>query len=430
MRSDWLTKTLKEVCSKIGSGATPKGGKSSYLDNGPIALIRSQNIHNNLFSYNGLVYINHKQAKKLSNVIVEPNDILLNITGDSVARCTQVDSNILPARVNQHVSILRAQKEYLHYKYLRYFLLSPVMQNRMLSFAESGGTRNALTKGMIENFEIPLPPLPEQRRIAALLGALDDKIELNRKMNQTLEEMAQAIFKSWFIDFDGVPEEELVESELGLIPRGWEVDVLENCMETIIDHRGRTPKKLGSDWSSEGIPVLSAKHIKAGKIVNVEKLKYITSELHKKWMPNPLSKHDILMTSEAPLGEMYYYDGHQDYCLGQRLFAMRTSSILDSYFFYQWMLSDKARHNLRSRASGSTVLGIRQSELRLLKILIPPLIKQQGFSTLCTRLFQQKSNNTAQSQTLAELRDTLLPKLISGELRIPEAEEQVTDALS
>ena len=107
MSSEWTTKRLGDCCEKIGSGATPKGGKEAYLDFGPIHLIRSQNVHNDGFSPSGLAYISEEQAQKLDNVKVESGDVLLNITGDSVARVCQALSRFLPARVNQHVAIIR-----------------------------------------------------------------------------------------------------------------------------------------------------------------------------------------------------------------------------------------------------------------------------------------------------------------------------------
>ena len=129
---------------------------------------------------------------------------MLNITGDSVARCCKVPDEILPARVNQHVSIIRPDKLKLWPRYLRYILVSPKMQDYMLGLAHAGATRKALTKGMIESFQIPCPNLNTQKRIAEILGSLDDKIALNRKQNETLEGMARAVFQSWFVDFDPV----------------------------------------------------------------------------------------------------------------------------------------------------------------------------------------------------------------------------------
>ena len=195
---------LAEVCSKIGSGATPRGGKSSYLETGPVNLIRSQNVYNHGFESAGLAFIDEMQAAQLDGVKVLRGDVLLNITGDSVARVCQVPDDVLPARVNQHVVIIRPDPKVLDARFLRYFMVQPAFQEHMLALASVGATRPALTKGMIERFEIPACSISEQREIAAILGALDDKIELHRKTAATLEEIARALYRSWFVDFDPV----------------------------------------------------------------------------------------------------------------------------------------------------------------------------------------------------------------------------------
>jgi type I restriction enzyme, S subunit len=126
MASDgWTSVRLGDVCTKVGSGATPRGGHSVYLDTGDCALIRSQNIYNDGFRSTGLAFITEEHAQQLANVAVEADDVLLNITGDSVARCCRVDPRILPARVNQHVAIIRPDQERLDARYLRYCLVSP-----------------------------------------------------------------------------------------------------------------------------------------------------------------------------------------------------------------------------------------------------------------------------------------------------------------
>ena len=265
LTGQWREMTLGDVCTKIGSGATPRGGRDVYVQDGPYTLIRSQNVYNDGFHRDGLVFIGDNHAGELKNVEVFEEDVLLNITGDSVARVCQVASDVLPARVNQHVAIIRPDSFNLDPGYLRYFLVSPEMQTMLLSWAGSGGTRNALTKGIIESLEISLPPLPEQRAIAGLLGTLDDKIELNRRMNETLEAMARALFKSWFVDFEpvrakmegwwrrgeslpGLPADlyelfpdRLVDSVLGEIPEGWEVRALGTLLDDVI----------GGDWGKE-----------------------------------------------------------------------------------------------------------------------------------------------------------------------------------
>jgi type I restriction enzyme S subunit len=151
---------LKDVCEKIGSGATPRGGESVYISSG-VALIRSQNVYNDRFHWHGLAYIGPGHAAELDGVAVQAGDVLLNITGDSVARVNRAPAEVLPARVNQHVAVIRPRADALDSRYLHYVLASPLMQGLLLGFASSGGTRQALTKGMIDQLEIAVPDLAD-----------------------------------------------------------------------------------------------------------------------------------------------------------------------------------------------------------------------------------------------------------------------------
>ena len=174
---------MKDICLKIGSGATPRGGKEAYIDSG-ISLSRSQNVLDFAFSYDGLAHINDQQAEKLSNVVVESGDVLLNITGDSVARACIVDDNVLPARVNQHVAIIRANTEFVLGDYLLYFL--QMSKLHLLQIAAGGATRNALTKGMIEELEINVPSIRVQNQIVSIIDDIQKKIGINIKINENL----------------------------------------------------------------------------------------------------------------------------------------------------------------------------------------------------------------------------------------------------
>ncbi|MDW2082687.1 MULTISPECIES: restriction endonuclease subunit S [unclassified Vibrio] len=280
--------------------------------------------------------------------------------------------------------------------------------------------------------------IDREKIIAKLLGDLDDKIALNTQTNQTLEQMAQAIFKSWFVDFDPVkakmngeqPEgmdaataslfpEKLVESELGLIPEGWEVGTLDSHTSMIIDHRGKTPKKLGSDWVEEGYPAISAKNIKSKKIVRPDTIRFIDEATYKKWMKEPLIKGDIIMTSEAPMGELYFFDGSEDFCLSQRLYGLRANSdVCSPEFLFNWLQTTKAKADMEGRASGTTALGIKQAELRKVKILTPPLELVEKYSAVASNLVDMAAKNNAQNTVLEDLRETLLPKLLSGEIEL------------
>lgn len=222
----WTTRKLKDITTKIGSGATPRGGQSSYKTSG-LPLIRSLNIYDLQFDYDKLAFIDNKQAEDLSNVEVLLDDVLLNITGASVCRCTSVPDRLVPARVNQHVSIVRADGKNLDGKYLKYALVSPRYKRQLMGLATTGATREALTKDDIEKFELRLPDITTQIRIASILSAYDELIANNEKRIKVLEKMAQRLYTEWFVKFQfpGHEKVKLIDrgTEYGSIPEGWEV---------------------------------------------------------------------------------------------------------------------------------------------------------------------------------------------------------------
>lgn len=179
----WDVRLLKDLASKIGSGATPRGGKEAYQEEG-ISLIRSLNIHDNSFLYKDLAHINEDQADRLSNVVVESGDVLLNITGASVCRCAIVDDESLPARVNQHVCIIRPES--LSSNFLLHLLISGPYKRHLLNMAGAGGaTREALTKQQVESLRIPVPPAEMLKKFDAICSRLEN---LGARTTRFLEE--------------------------------------------------------------------------------------------------------------------------------------------------------------------------------------------------------------------------------------------------
>ena len=236
--SEWKKVKLGDYCLKIGSGSTPKGGSTVYVESGT-SFIRSQNVYNLSFDYNGLTHITEEAANKLKGVTIFNEDILLNITGDSVARTCIVPNDVLPARVNQHVAIVRVDRKKMNGRFLNYYLASPRMQAHMLSLAVGkGASRNAMTKQMIENFNVPCPPLDTQHRIATILSRYDSLIENYQKQIKLLEESAQCLYKEWFIDlrFPGHENTKIVNG----VPEGWEKANLGTLVEF---KRGKTITK-------------------------------------------------------------------------------------------------------------------------------------------------------------------------------------------
>ena len=169
---EWKKKKCKKILTKIGSGATPQGGSESYKEEG-ISLIRSMNVHNGRFESKDLAYIDEKQAQKLDNVNIKENDVLINITGASVARCCIVPSDVIPARVNQHVSVLRCS-DMVNSIFLCYQIINDSYQNLLKKIGTSGGaTREAITKKQIEDLEVILPPLELQNKFANFVRGTD-----------------------------------------------------------------------------------------------------------------------------------------------------------------------------------------------------------------------------------------------------------------
>ena len=191
---------------------------------------------------------------------------------------------------------------------------------------------------------------------------------------------------------------------IGQLPNDWEIRALNDVVIDIIDYRGKTPKKLGGSWAESGIIALSAMNVKQGQLVNLEKAKFVSNELYQKWMKSEVMKGDILMTSEAPLGETYFIAEERKICLSQRLFCIRANPniILPRFLFFLFN-SPLVRKQIDLRATGTTVLGIRQPDLRQVSISIPPLGTQHKIAAVLSAYDDLIENNTRRITIVEEI---------------------------
>ena len=200
-KDGWQKKKLKDITSKIGSGATPKGGQKVYINEGT-TLVRSLNVHNAFFKYDDLAHINQAASEQLNGVELKKDDVLFNITGASIARCCVLPDDVLPGRVNQHVSILRPIKEKVLSKFLCLGLLSSHHQEELLSIGIAGSTRQALTKSDLETHLFPIPSLEDQQQIVSRLDSLSTRIkqleEVQRKTIAECNALKQALLREVF----------------------------------------------------------------------------------------------------------------------------------------------------------------------------------------------------------------------------------------
>ena len=354
-----------------------------------------------------------------------------NITGDSVARCCQVSPDVLPARVNQHVAIIRPDPEVLKPQFLRYALVEPKMQDRLLSWAGAGGTRNALTKGMIESFEIFAPAkVRKQRTIANILGTLDDKIELNRRMNETLEAMARALFNSWFVDFDpvrakmegrdtGLPKpiadlfpDRMSESELGLIPDGWEAGRLTDI--AIAPRRNVDPASLDDETLYIGLEHMPRRSI---ALTAWEGIGKVTSN------KSAFKKGEVLFGKLRPYFHKVGIAPINGVCSTD--IVVITSKAMEWSAFVLLCASSIEFVNYTNQSStGTKMPRTNWKTMGDYRICLPVAPVVRAFQDAVQPVHEQIVANVHESHTLTALRDSLLPKLISGEIRLRDVERQ------
>ena len=454
----WPVVSLAEIAVKIGSGATPKGGADAYLPSrARFALVRSQNVFDRRFDYDGLAFISDEQADGLRGVSLQPDDILLNITGDGITfgRACMVPKDVLPACVNQHVSIVRLDPQRADAGYVLAFLTHPEVKSYIESF-NAGGSRRAVTKGHIESFRLPLPPLPEQRAIARILGTLDDKIELNRRMNETLEAMARVLFKSWFVDFlpvranmearnrkartqtgdpvrakaegrdplpapqseaarqaGGLPKpladlfpDSLEDSELGEIPTGWKVGTLGD----IANHprRGVQPNDM-----EPTTPYIALEHMPRRCIALSEWSAADGLESNK----FKFKKGEILFGKLRPYFHKVGVAPVDGVCSTDIVVVTpRTEEWFG--FVLGHISSDNFVEHTNASSTGTRMPRTSWSEMARYRVVVPPESVTKAFTVQTRLAVDHIIASIHESRTLATLRDALLPKLLSGEISL------------
>ena len=293
--------------------------------------------------------------------------------------------------------------------------------------------------------EIRWAPLKEQKAIAHVLGTLDDKIELNRKTNETLEGIAKALFKSWFVDFDpvrakaegrptGLPDEiselfpdSFEESELGEIPSGWEATTISNLCEVVT--KGTTPTSIGGSFSSSGIPFYKVESISDSGQIIPGKCAFISEEVNNMLARSQINKGDILFSIAGTIGRVALM-GIKDVPANtnQALAIVRAKKNLVSPDFLYLYLRDKERIELaRSKTVQSVQANFSLGELKNLPLVMPDDRSRSLFEEILAPIQKRIFLCHTDSLNLAVIRDTLLPRLISGELRVPDAEKMLEE---
>lgn len=405
----WPHVRLGDVCLKIGSGSTPRGGDSVYQESGT-ALIRSQNVYNGVFTFDGIARLSDHDADRLSSVTIEQNDVLLNITGDSVARCCQVPQEALPARVNQHVAIIRPNSDRVNPRFLCYYLISPLMQSYLLSIAGNGGTRKALTKGMLEDFQIPCPSLEVQGRIIDLVGSYDDLIENNRRRMELLEASARHLYEEWFVRlrFPGHEHTRIVNG----VPEGWEILPLESVAEFRLGKMLDQVKNKG-----EARPYLANVNVRWGQIelTDLREMRFEEHEMD----AFGLKYGDIVMCEGGEPGRCAIWkDQLPGMMIQKAIHRIRARAGVDYSYLYYCLRHLGLSGQLATLFTGATIKHLPREKLAKVSVMVPTARLADLFKEQVHPIERQIALLQSSSRKASEARDLLLPRLMSGEVAV------------
>ncbi len=404
---EWKEVRLGDVCNIITGFPFP--GKK-YSKEG-IRVVRGDNV-----TIGNLRWDTEKDKRwnepfdKTEYYSLQANDIVIGMDGSRVGKNkARIKEEDLPLLLAQRVACVRhnelAEQDYLYYN---------IFSKKFIDYVNSIHTGSAIphiSQKQIEDYKILLPNLETQRRIATILSSLDRKIELNNKINADLEEMAQAIFKNWFVDFEPFKDDKFVDSELGMIPEGWKVGRLTDVIKLMPGGTPKTSEPLY--WDNGTIPFFSPKDVNGVYCFATEK--HITEAGLNKCSSNLYPKDTIFITCRGTVGKVCLVAC--DMAMNQSNYAIKA---IDGYSqYYVFFLVKSVVERLIKKSNGAVFSAITSKDFDE-EILIPSQKAVEDFTNVIDGFFRRIFTIGTENSRLSLLRDTLLPRLMSGEIEVPE----------
>jgi type I restriction enzyme S subunit len=407
---EWKEYKLKDVTSVLGDGihGTPK-----YDENGAVFFINGNNLENGkIIIKENTRRVSVEESIKYRKPLTD-RTILVSINGTL--------GNV--ARYNGEPCILGKSACYFNVKeefdlIFIYYVVANGEFRKDIERLATGTTIKNVSLETMRNYTFYAPSLKTQKQIASILKSLDDKIEVNRKINENLEQQAQALFKSWFVDFEPFKNGEFVESELGMIPKGWRVKEAQDAFEINI---GKTPPRKESEWFTESnednVWVSIADMGSCGVFIS-NSSEYLTDEAIKRFNVQMVEKDSVLLSFKLTVGRVAIADTRLTTNEAIARFVLPDKCYRELLYLY---LKQYKYENLGSTSSIATA--VNSKTIKGMKLIVPPTEIIKSFSNNTRPLFEQIRCLQQESRRLAELRDTLLPKLMSGELKVNEIEK-------
>jgi len=435
--NQWPHLRLGAVASVKGGKRLPKG-ELLKTEATPHPYIRVRDIGPNrrLSVNDGFEYVSRAVQQQIQRYTVRAGDVIISIVG-SIGLLAVIDLSLDGANLTENCAKI-VDLDSVDGDFLYYYLSSDLGQDEIRK-RTVGAVQAKLPLKNIADIPIPCPPLPEQRAIAAMLSCLDDKIELNNRMNKTLEEMAQALFKSWFVDFDPVKAkmegreptgmdaetaalfpDEFEDSELGPIPKGWRVDTLGSVVSV-------NAQSLSKDFPHEMIYYVDINSVSEGSCTWPELAPLHTAPSRARRL---VRDGDTIWSMVRPNRRAFLYVCEPD----ERVvvstgFAVLSPELVPSSFLHSHVTMSEFSDYLASNADGSAYPAVRPGHFEGARLVLPTDSVLSSFDMLVGPIRRRIHRNQQENANLSSLRDTLLPKLMSGEIRVPEAEDILEEVL-
>lgn len=425
------TLNLGDICEVVTKGTTPTT-LGLKLNEGNVNFVKVECLsEDGQIVWEKIQNIDEITHSKLKRSQLKVGDILFSIAG-SIGRMAIVAEDLLPANTNQAVAIIRPKVDLVDTDYLFYYLRDAKSQGDARKRIVQS-VQNNLSLSELASLSISLPSRTTQVAISSLMRILDKKISLNRSISKNLEEITQTIFKSWFVDFDPVKAkmagdkpvgmddataalfpDSMEDSKLGPIPKGWKLSQIGDEVECV---GGSTPSTSNPEFWDGNICWTTPKDLsKQTGLVTTSSERRITSKGLERISSGVLPVDSVLMSSRAPIG--YLSINAVPTAINQGFIALRRNPQYAPLYLLFWLQKNMAE--IKNRAGGGTFAEISKSAFKSIPFVVPDEVTLKRFSEISEPILLQLTALTLQNQELTELRDALLPRLISGELQIPE----------
>ena len=392
---EWKTYRIGDICKRVCSGGTPKSTEPSYYD-GEIPWLNTKEINFNRISSTEK-HITQSGLDNSSAKWIDKNSVIVAMYGATAAK---VAINTIPLTTNQACCNLSIDETKADYRFVYYWLCSHYTE---LASLANGGAQQNLNAQQIKDFEIKLPEIQSQQKIADLLWSIDNKIICNKSINDNLEQQAQALYKSWFVDFDPFKDGAFKESEFGLIPGGWRVGSLSDLTEITM---GQSPSGKSYNETGDGMLFYQGRAEFGDRYPSI---RLYTTE------PSRIAEQNsVLLSVRAPVGDTNI--AYNKCCIGRGLASITAKHGFNSFIFYM-IKSLKDQFDLYN-GEGTVFGSINRDSLNSMKVIVPTNEVINDFEKIVAPLDFKYKSLFSENLLLMQQRDTLLPKLMSGELKI------------